>query len=166
MPAEQQPALGDRGDLRNTAGATEHREAGGHLQCGACTAEAGKGLGRGGREGGSQRAGDEGGAPAPNPGITVRRRGSPRPGAGSPASGNPGARGDQKQFSALLPEERQKGRERAPKGASLRCRTPASASANLLQAALEPKVSPTQDRSGRVALKLTDGEVQSSPKLR
>lgn len=43
-----------------------------------CTAEAGEGLGRGeGREPASELARPrQGGAPAPNPGITVRRRGS------------------------------------------------------------------------------------------
>lgn len=41
-------ALGGRGDLWGSAGAADRRAAGGHLQCGACTAKAGECLGRGG----------------------------------------------------------------------------------------------------------------------
>lgn len=41
-------ALRGRGDLWGTTGAAERSVAGGHLQCGACTAQAGERLGRGG----------------------------------------------------------------------------------------------------------------------
>lgn len=95
-------AAGARGwsGSAGTAGAAGRSAAGGHLQCGACTAEAGEGSGRGGRRappGG--RAGDGGGAPAPNPGTTVRRRAAPAPAPSHP----PPARGSRSSDSDCRP---------------------------------------------------------------
>lgn len=186
------PALGGRRDLRGTAGGAERGAVGRHLQCGACTAEAGEGLGRGrGRERASARE-TKAVLPPPIPASLCaggaalapqRPAGSwhLRPGAAelrSLETPEPGSLGTgERPGEQLRPGTRSSGSflrfpqdlggagEGAPKRASLRCRTSERCKCPPNQTASEGTVRRRKDESGSVAGKLADGETKASSQI-